>query len=143
MANKKETKTVCPDGAIGRKEPTMITAEIVEQYRKEHEEEVARVKRRLNSQDSVQRAYARSVVYGIHDPLLYAIKDREIFGCDYEGIEYVKAVFAKYGYQTKEYYEDDGIGGKIRRIDVLKDDQVRAKLTFCDLYNRVSMFSVK
>lgn len=121
----------------------MITAAVVAQYKKEHDNEVARVKSRLNSPDNIQRAYANSVVNGHHDPMLYAIRDKEIFGQDYEGMEYVKAVFAKYGYQAREYYEDDGIGGKIHRIDVLKDEQVRAKLTFSDLYNRVSMFDVK
>lgn len=116
----------------------MITAEMVAQYKREHENEAARVRAQLNSPDNVQRAYAKSVVYGNHDPMLYAIRDKEIFGQKYEGIEYVLSVFEKYGYRTKEYYQDG-----IHCIDVLKDDQIRAKLTFSDRYQQVSMFSVK
>lgn len=116
----------------------MITAEVVEQYKKEHENEVARVRGQLNSPDNVQRAYAKSVVSGYHDPMLYAIRDKEIFGQKYEGIEYVLSVFGRYGYQTREYYQDG-----IHRIDVLKNNQIRAKLTFSDRYQQVSMFSVK
>jgi len=122
----------------GRKEIIMITAEMVAQYKKEHENEAARVRGQLKSPDNVTRAYAKSVIYGCHDPLLYAIRDKEIFGQEYEGIEYVFSVFEKYGYETREYYEDG-----IHCIDALKEGQIRAKLTFSDLYKRVSMFSVK
>lgn len=117
---------------------TIITKELIEQYRDQHNREVECEKCRLNSVDNIERAYARSVVYGHHDPLLYAIRDREFFNKEYSGIEYVLSVFEKYGYDTKQYYQDN-----ILCIDVLKNGEVYTQLTFSELYNRISMFSIK
>lgn len=110
---------------------------VIKKYKERHNREVEFQKKFLNSNDNIEIGYARSIVYGHHDPILYMIKDEKIFGQDYEGIEYVINIFKEYGYDTREYYKDN-----IHCIDVLKEGDIYAKLTFSDLFNQVSMFNI-
>lgn len=115
----------------------IINEQMIQRFKEEHEKEVEIQKFFLNSNDRIDRAYAKSVVYGIHDPVLYAIRE-QFFNQVYSGIDYVLSVFSDYGYVTEEYYEDG-----IHCINVLKNNAVYAKLFFDDEYKRISYFNIK
>lgn len=115
-----------------------ITENQLEKYRIQHKKEVEAQKSFLDSNDNIKRAYAKSIVYGIHDPLLYAIRDTYFFHQEYSGIDYVLSVFADYGYTTEEFC-DDGI----HRINILKNNMICAKLSFSDENERISFFNIR
>ena len=112
--------------------------EVIEQYRKQHEEDVKEAKLNIKSCDNIIRAHAKSKLYGFHDPLLYAMRDNCFFGKQYRGMEYVRDVFKKYNYQIIEKEENGGIW-----IDVVKGNDVYATLYYHNDSQRIMTFIIK